>query len=111
MTRAPCSSSSLRITTQLCSAVLPKPMPGSMITRSRGTPAATREPCRLAKKPLDLVHQVAGVLGAVLVVHDDEGASVRARQAWRCAGERVSPQMSLRIVAPAATAASATSSL
>src|ERR1700730_16199286 len=35
------SSTRRRITIQLCSAVLPKPMPGSISTRSRRTPACT----------------------------------------------------------------------
>src|SRR5487761_1715309 len=104
------NSSSLRITTQLWSAVLPKPMPGSMITRSRGTPAATAILVDSRRQRLiSLMRSSAYTVPSWLCMAARAQWCRAARLAM--AGERVSPQTSFRMVAPAETAASATSSL
>jgi len=43
---------------QFCSAVLPKPIPGSIKTRSRGTPARSATINGRTQEDLDLVHHI-----------------------------------------------------
>src|SRR5438067_4912086 len=104
------SSVKRRITSQFWSAVLPKPMPGSRITFSPGTPAATAREAALERKPLiSSIRSRAYSVPSWLCM--STSAQPRSAAMPAIAGARVRPQTSLRIVAPAATPDSATSRL
>src|SRR5215831_9063478 len=104
------SSSSRRSTTRFCWAVLPNPMPGSRMIRSRGTPAL-----RALLKESDRPSRMASIRSPGYTVPSwlCISTSRRPRSAASDAmpGERFRPQMSFTIVAPASAAALATSSL
>src|SRR5579859_1357761 len=104
------SSGRRRITSQLWSAVLPNPMPGSTSTRSRATPAAMA--LSVAARRTRLISSMRSPAYSVpswLCISTIAQPRRAARSA--SAGDRRCAQTSLRIVAPATTAASATSSL
>src|SRR5438105_883379 len=104
------SSENRRMTSQFWSAVLPKPMPGSTITFSFGTPAAiARAAAATRKRLISSIRSPGYSVPSWLCIRTSAQRFRAARSA--IVGERVKPQTSLRMVAPAATPASATSCL
>src|SRR3989440_2485326 len=104
------SSENRRMTSQFWSAVLPNPTPGSMITFSLGTPAAiARAAATTRNRLISSIRSPGYSVPSWLCITTSPHPCRAARSAM--AGERVRPQTSFRIAAPAATPTCATSGL